>query len=160
MGRPNKTYSRMEAGQRLSEPEFRKLYADEELYDYIVNKAGQIAGQNDELSSELRSEAWLRLATCDAGRALSWYKEEARRAIDAAYKRHTRDRARSEDVYDAELVIESYNEAWAYHNGYAKNPQTPMAPGSDGVNLRGSAADDPIAWRERPPQKKRPWYER
>lgn len=164
MGRPNKTHSALAAGNRMDDADFNALYADDDLNFYIEDRAGATAGRDDELSVYLRSEAWMRIATCEVGHPTSFYKQEARRAIDAAYKRHLRRRAASEDVMDVrphgDALTESYNEAWAYHNGYNKDPRTPAAPGSDDVQLRGSAADDPIAWRERPPKRKRPWYER
>lgn len=102
----------------MADTDFAKLYANEELRLHIADKA-KAYSKSDNLRADLQQEAWLRLATCDPGQPIGWYKAEAIRAIEAAYKLYMRARKASEDYYDrCERV--TLNDAWLKHTGQPK----------------------------------------
>lgn len=112
MGRPKgtrKVVTRLARGQRMEEKAFRALYANRELARFIDReakrllsngKAAQASRHDDAVFDRITLDAWARVSTCEEGKPIEHYMDEARKELAASLKDYWENRKRSDDVYE------------------------------------------------------------
>ena len=121
-----------------NDAEMRRWYRNEDLHRIINQAAKRYATKNVEHRADLRQEGWLRVAQSESEDP-KHLTEEARRAVEAAYRRNKRHREREVDL----VYVGGWRELAMIEEIQARKAtgQTPARGGSDNPSWGDGDAD-------------------